>query len=143
MDFSGDTSKVVDTLMEQRSSPKKRKTTYIYRLQAKVPPFVAPTVGPCYIGSTVHPPQRMANHRNHYKLYLKDKKIRCNSLYVFQHFGVDNVEMSILETLVEDVASDRLAYTALVKAREVAHINNNSCVNSRHKIISWPPPMGQ
>jgi hypothetical protein len=86
----------------------------------------------------------MANHRSHYKLYLKDKKIRCNSLYVFERFGIDNVEMSILETLVEDVvasqndASGRLAYSALVKAREVAHINDNSCVNSRHKIFSWP-----
>ena len=82
-----------------------------------------------YIGSTIHPGKRLANHKSHYKKYLTDAKLRCNSLYVFQKYGVDNVEMRILEKVPLEMTSER----------EIFHINSQPtgiCVNSRNKLFS-------
>lgn len=84
-----------------------------------------------YIGSTINPKKRFANHRSHFKMFLKDPSlIRCSSVYIFEKYGLENVEMTILEEVERK---------DLVKSREIYHINQqpkNVCVNSRNKLFA-------
>jgi hypothetical protein len=110
-----------------------KQKTFIYILHEKtIPGSVADqdNTGLRYIGSTINPKKRFANHRSHFKLFLKDPSlIRCSSVYIFEKYGLENVEMTILEEVVQK---------DLVKSREIYHINQqpkNVCVNSRNKLF--------
>ena len=112
-----------------------KQKTFIYILHEKKKHSAVEVVqvddGLRYIGSTINPKKRFANHRSHFKLFLKyPSLIRCSSVYIFEKYGLENVEMTILEEVVQK---------ELVKSREIYHINQqpkNVCVNSRNKLFA-------
>lgn len=84
--------------------------------------------GDVYVGSTtkIYLSQRMSEHRNSYNLWKQGKRRKVTSFILFDKYGVENCQISLLENA--NVGSkDEL------KARERFHQQNMRCVN---KVIS-------
>ena len=95
----------------------------IYKLVAKV------YEGECipYYGSTCQEylSSRLSGHKAHYKCYLNGKHRFLTSFKLFENYGIENVEI----ILVEDFPCDNKYQ---LEARENFYIVNNECLNKIH-----------
>ena len=91
----------------------------------KIEPIVEHDEDEIYVGSTTkhYLSQRMVNHRSDYKRYIEGKtKYIFSSFKLFDKYGVENCEISLIET-VNANSNDEL------KAREKYYIQLLNCVN--------------
>ena len=91
----------------------------------KIEPIVEHDEDEIYVGSTTkhYLSQRMVNHRSDYKRYIEGKtKYIFSSFKLFDKYGVENCEISLIET-VNANSNDEL------KAREKHYIQLLKCVN--------------
>ena len=91
----------------------------------KIEPIVEHDEDEIYVGSTTkhYLSQRMVNHRSDYKRYIEGKtKYIFSSFKLFDKYGVENCEISLIET-VNANSNDGL------KAREKYYIQLLKCVN--------------
>ena len=84
--------------------------------------------GDVYVGSTTktYLSQRMSEHRNSYNLWKQGKRRKVTSFTLFDKYGVENCQISLLEN-VNAGSKDEL------NVRERFHQQNITCVN---KVIS-------
>ena len=78
----------------------------------------------CYIGSTTEElSMRMARHRAHFKLFLRDgKRSHVRSYDLFNEYGVENCKIELIEYFPCDTLLE-------LQRQEGKHIKNNVCVN--------------
>ena len=78
----------------------------------------------CYIGSTTEElSMRMARHRAHFKLFLRDgKRSHVRSYDLFNEYGVENCKIELIEYFKCDSLQE-------LRKREGQVIKNTECVN--------------
>ena len=92
----------------------------IYKLKAKVNPLEKTLV---YIGSTKQGANiRLSKHKHDYKRYLNGKYHNVSSFQLFEKYGVDGVDIEIIEQLDNDNKIELLN-------KEKHYINTIECVN--------------
>lgn len=80
--------------------------------------------GEIYIGSTIEPYlcNRIGKHRSDYKRFLDGKMNNILSFKLFEKYGLNNVEIVLLENYPCNSKQE-------LHARERYYIENNLCVN--------------
>ena len=80
----------------------------------------------CYIGSTTEElSMRMARHRAHFKLFLRDgKRSHVRSYDLFNEYGVENCKIELIEYYKCDTLQE-------LRRKEGEHIKNTECVNKQ------------
>ena len=79
-----------------------------------------------YIGSTTRKylSQRLQEHKNDYKRYLKEKYSHVTLYKLFIKYGVDNFNIYLLENYKSNDVNQ-------LKAKEGEYIRNNKCINKK------------
>jgi len=79
-----------------------------------------------YIGSSCEPylSRRLQKHKGSYNKYLKDNNNYTTSFKLFETYGIDNIEIVLLEDYPCETKAD-------LHSRERFHIENNECVNKK------------
>jgi iron only hydrogenase large subunit-like protein len=90
----------------------------------KIEPITGGEDGDVYVGSTTKEllSQRMANHRADYKRWKNGKHRKVTSYDIFDKYGIDNCQITLLEQ-VNATCKDEL------NARERHYIESLACVN--------------
>ena len=89
----------------------------------KIYKIVSSDYSKCYIGSTCESlSQRMARHRNKYKVYLKGDITLTRSFDLFDQYGVENCKIELIENFPCENKEE-------LRKREGHYIQNTECIN--------------
>lgn len=87
-------------------------------------PIVEHDEGDIYIGSTTkkYLSQRLDSHRSQYKRYKQGKTNLTTSFYLFEKYGLENVQICLIEKAPVETKDELFS-------RESYHIKNLKCLN--------------
>ena len=89
----------------------------------KIEPVSGGEEGDVYIGSTTQPlSKRMVCHRSHYKQWKEGTRGKTNSFELFDKYGVESCQITLLETVESNSKEELLA-------KERYYIKSLDCVN--------------